>query len=169
MKKLIKTKPAIVAAIIAALLLLVFFVFHSFPVHRIAKADISSYYDSKELSMLAYIGTPWDRSIGTEVLEKADAAFSDISHSQDENKETHGLLSRYATPSERGATDEKHSLELWSAHFDSDSGYMWVYYSAETYDASGNPISQSADIPSLWTVEKNEAGEWVVVGINEHP
>ena len=74
-----------------------------------------------------------------------------------------------ATSSERGAADEKHSLELWSAHFDSDSGYMWVYYSAATYDANGNPISQSADIPSLWTVEKNETGEWVVVGIKEHP
>ena len=169
MRKLIKAKPVIVAAVIAALLLLVFFVIYSFPAHRIAKADISLYYDSKELSMIAYIGTPSDRSIGKEVLAKADAAFSDISHSQEENKETHGLLSRYSTSSERGAANEKHSLELWSAHFDSDSGYMWVYYSAATYDANGNPISQSADIPSLWTVEKNETGEWVVVGIKEHP
>lgn len=169
MRKLIKTKPVIVVAIIVVLLLLVFFVFNTFPVYRIVKADISSYYDSKELSLLAYIGTPSDRSIGKEVLAKADAAFSDISHSQEENKETHGVLSRYATSSERGAADEKHSLELWSAHFDSDSGYMWVYYSAATYDANGNPISQSADIPSLWTVEKNETGEWVVVGIKEHP
>lgn len=51
MRKLIKTKPVIVVAIIVALLLLVFFAFNNFPVYRIAKADISSYYDSKELTL----------------------------------------------------------------------------------------------------------------------
>ena len=169
MKYLIKAKPAILIALIAVCLLAVILVLCSFPLYRIATLDTSSYFTSKELSMLAYVGTPSDRRIGQDVLKNADTAFSDISHSQEQNKEMYGLLSRYTTPLERGAIDEKHSLKLLSAHFDSDSGYMWVYYSAASYDANGKPISQSSDIPSLWSVEKNEAGDWVVVGINEHP
>lgn len=169
MKNLIKAKPAILVALIAICLLAVILVLRSFPVYRIATLDTSSYFASKELSMLAYVGTPSDRSIGQDVLKKAANAFSDISHSQEQNQETHGLLSRYTTPIERGAVSEKHTLKLLSAHFDSDSGYMWVHYSAASYDTNGNPISQSSDVHSLWSVEKNEAGDWVVVGIKEHP
>lgn len=169
MKNLIKAKPAILIALIVICLLAVILVLRSFPVYRIATLDTASYFDSEELSMLAYAGTPSDRSIGQDVLKKAASAFSDIRHSQEENKDAYGLLSRYATPLERGAVSEKHILKLLSAHFDSDSGYMWVHYSAATYDANGNPISQSSDVHSLWSVEKNEAGDWVVVGIKEHP
>lgn len=164
MKKIIKSKPAIIGLCLLALILMVC----NFPVYRIAMVDGSSYYDTKEISMLAYVGTPWDRSIGKDVLEKADAAFSDISHSQEQNEAAYGLLSRYATSLERSAADEKHSLKLWSAHFDSTSGYMWVYYSAEIYDASGRVVSRSENIPSLWHIEKAN-GAWVVVGIKEHP
>ena len=169
MKNLIKEKPAILVALIAICLLAVILVLRSFPVYRIATLDTASYFDSKELSMLAYAGTPSDRSIGQGVIKKASSAFSDIRHSQEENKEVYGLLSRYATPLERGAVSEKHILKLLSAHFDSDSGYMWVHYSAATYDADGKPISQSSDVSSFWSVEKNEDGDWVVVGIKEHP
>ena len=165
MKKMIKSKPAIIAICLLAVILVVC----SFPVYRIAMVNGSSYYDTKEISMLAYIGTPWDRNIGNDVLERANAAFSDISHSQEQNEVTYGLLSRYATSVDRSAVDEKHSLKLWSAHIDSSSGYMWVYYSTEIYDASGKVISQSENIPSLWHIEKDADGAWVVVGIKEHP
>lgn len=165
MKKIIKSKPAIIAICLLALILVVC----NFPVYRIAMVDGSSYYDTEEISMLAYVGTPWDRSIAKDVLEKADTAFSDLSLSQEQNEVVYGLLSRYATSSERNAVDEKHSLKLWSAHFDSSSGYMWVYYSAEIHDASGKVISRSENIPSLWRVEKDADGAWAVVGIKEHP
>ncbi len=168
-KKKLKARSIITIAVTVVCLLAILLILHSFPVYRIAKVWSPSYYDTGEISMLAYIGSSSDRSIGNSVLRQAEAAFSDISHSREENEEAYGVLSRYATSSERGAVEEKHSLELWSAHFDASSGYMWVYYSAETYDAEGDCVSRSINIPSLWSVAKNEDGKWVVVAIKEHP
>lgn len=84
-------------------------------------------------------------------------------------EEKYGLLKRYATKSERGAVTEEHTLELWSAHFHSTDGTMWVYYSKEAYDAQGQTLCGSWKIPSLWYLEKNETGQWKVVAIKEHP
>jgi RNA polymerase sigma factor (sigma-70 family) len=61
-----------------------------------------------------------------------------------------------------------HSLELWSAHLGADEGWIWVYYSSETVSRDGSTARGSWNIPSLWRVEKNESGDWVVVQIVEH-
>ena len=103
------------------------------------------------------------------MLERAEAAFSDLHTPGAQKTEKHGLLARYAVEAELGAADESHSLELWSAHFDSTSGCMWVYYSREVYDADGKTIRGSWEIPSLWYLEKTSSGQWEIIGIKEHP
>lgn len=168
-KKKLKTKSIVTIAVTAICLLAIILALYNFPIYRIVKVWSPSYYDTGEISMLAYIGSPSDRRIANTIIRQAEDAFSDISHTKEENEEAYGVLSRYATTSERGAVEEKHSLELWSAHFDASSGYMWVYYSNETFDAKGEFVSRSIDVPSLWRVEKNDEGKWVVVEIKEHP
>lgn len=142
---------------------------HYFPVWRIAKVWWPSYFTTGEISELVYIGSWEDRETAEQVLELAELAFSDLETPDGELEEKYGLLKRYATKSERGAVTEEHSLELWSAHFHSTDGTMWVYYSKEAYDAQGRTLCGSWKIPSLWYLEKNETGQWEVVAIKEHP
>ncbi|MBP3700571.1 MAG: zf-HC2 domain-containing protein [Lachnospiraceae bacterium] len=144
---------------------------YHFPVWRAAAVQpFSGYYDSEEVSMLLYIGDPWDRIQAQSVLWQAEEAFCDISHTWEENRERYGLLSRYAFAADSyGAVDETHSLKLWSAHFEDSEGYLWVYYSQEALDADGEVIAGSWRIPSLWRVEKDADGKWIVVDIDEHP
>lgn len=158
-----------VGMLLAAVLVGLVAVIHYFPLWRIAYVWQPSYFTTGEVAQLAYIGSAEDRAIGLQVLAEAEKAFSDVSTPGEEQDEKYGVLSRYATAAERGAVSESHSLDLWSAQFHLTDGTMWVFYSQEAYDESGETICGSWRIPSLWYLEKNGAGEWEVTGIKEHP
>jgi hypothetical protein len=140
-----------------------------FPVWHIAQVWWPSYFTTGEITQLLYIGSAEDRAIAKQVLAKAEAAFCDITTPYEDKEGKYGKLSRYATEAEQGAVSEWHTLELWSADFHLTDGTMWVYYSQEAYDETGETICGSWHIPSLWYLEKNGAGEWEVVDIKEHP
>ena len=161
----------IIAAIIAAILIAGSVLLHLFPIYRIAEISLNDYYSKDQMKMALYIGSASDREEVITVLLLANKAFNDVRHTRAENEEAYGLLARYATPTDsyEGAAFNEHSLELWSAHLDENEGWVWVYYSSETFDHNGKSICGSWRIPSLWKVEKNETGEWVVVDIREHP
>ena len=161
----------IIAAILAAILIAGSVLLHLFPIYRIAEISLNDYYSKDQMKMALYIGSAFDREEVISVLLLANKAFNDVRHTRAENEEAYGLLARYATPTDsyEGAAFNEHSLELWSAHLDENEGWIWVYYSSETFDHNGKSICGSWRIPSLWKVEKNETGEWVVVDIREHP
>lgn len=142
---------------------------HYFPMYRMAQVWYPSYFETGEISDLAYIGSREDRQTSQTVLEKAEAAFSDLTTPDAQKKEKYGLLARHATEAERNAVEEKHTLELWSAHFDGSYGRMWVFYSQESYDKDGNLLRGSWNVPSLWYLEKTDSGAWEIVAIKEHP
>ena len=161
----------IIAAILAAILIAGSVLLHLFPIYRIAEISLNDYYSKDQMKMALYIGSASDREEVISVLLLANKAFNDVRHTRAENEEAYGLLARYATPTDsyEEAAFNEHSLELWSAHLDENEGWIWVYYSSETFDHNGKSICGSWRIPSLWKVEKNEIGEWVVVEIREHP
>ena len=160
----------IIAAILAAILIAGSVLLHLFPIYRIAQISLNDYYSKDQMKMALYIGSVSDREEVISVLLLANKAFNDVRHTRAENEEAYGLLARYATPTDsyEGAAFNEHSLELWSAHLDENEGWIWVYYSSETFDHNGKSICGSWRIPSLWKVEKNEIGEWVVIDIREH-
>ena len=173
-RKKFRKKAYRVAAIIAGIFIIVCVLLHFFPVYRIV--DIGSmttgnYYSSDQIAKAFYIGAASDRREAQAVLRLADQAFNDVQHTSVENEEKYGLLARYATDTDSyGDTAfNEHSLELWSAHLGKDEGYIWVYYSSETFNHDGSIAHGSRNIPSLWKVERNDSGEWVVVQIREHP
>ena len=173
-RKKFRKKAYRVAAIIAGIFIIVCVLLHFFPVYRIV--DIGSmttgnYYSSDQIAKAFYIGSASDRREAQAVLRLADQAFNDVQHTSVENEEQYGLLARYATDTDSyGDTAfNEHSLELWSAHLGKDEGYIWVYYSSETFNHDGSIAHGSRNIPSLWKVERNDSGEWVVVQIREHP
>ncbi|MCD8107950.1 MAG: zf-HC2 domain-containing protein [Oscillospiraceae bacterium] len=167
-KKIRKRKWTAVTVIIACILIISLLIYQ-FPIYRLLMVGGTSYYTSDEVSLLISIGSLSDRIEAQSVLRQADAAFQDCKHTDAECDELYGLLSRYATPSERSASYVKYSLELWSAHLGDTEGYIWVYYSQEALDTDGNTVCGSSNVPSLWKVEKNENGVWEVVSIREHP
>jgi hypothetical protein len=171
LRKKVLRVGSVIAAVIAAVLITVSLLLHFFPVYRIATISLNDYYTEDQMKMALYIGSASDREEVISVLLLANKAFNDVRHTRAENEETYGLLARYATPTDsyEDAAFNEHSLDLWSAHLDENEGWIWVYYSSETFDHNGKSICGSWRIPSLWKVEKDETGEWVVVDIREHP
>lgn len=173
-RKKFRKKAYRVAAIIAGIFIIVCVLLHFFPVYRfvdIGSMTMGNYYSSDQIAKAFYIGSASDRREAQAVLRLADQAFNDVQHTSVENEEKYGLLARYATDTDSyGDTAfNEHSLELWSAHLGKDEGYIWVYYSSETFNHDGSIAHGSRNIPSLWKVERNDSGEWVVVQIREHP
>ena len=163
-----------VAAVIAGIFITICVLLHFFPVYRIVdigSMSIGGYYSGEQIAKALYIGSASDRREAQTVLRLADQAFNDVQHTSVENEEKYGLLARYATDTDSyGDTAfNEHSLELWSAHLGKDEGYIWVYYSSETFNHDGSIAHGSRNIPSLWKVERNDSGEWIVVQIREHP
>lgn len=173
-RKKFRKKAYRFAAVIAGIFIIVCVLLHFFPVYRIVdigSMTMGNYYSSDQIAKAFYIGSASDRREAQAVLRLADQAFNDVQHTSVENEEKYGLLARYATDTDSyGDTAfNEHSLELWSAHFGKDEGYIWVYYSSETFNHDGSIAHGSRNIPSLWKVERNDSGEWVVVQIREHP
>jgi hypothetical protein len=160
-----------VAAVIAAIIIAVGVLLHFFPVYRIAEIGLGDYYSGNQIAKALYIGSASDRREAQAVLRLADKAFMDVRSTRAENEEEYGLLSRYATHTDSygDVAFNVHSLELWSAHLGEDEGWIWVYYSSETLNHDGSIAHGSRNISSLWKVERNDSGEWVVVQIREHP
>jgi hypothetical protein len=168
-RKKLRKKAFRIAAVIAAVFLAVCVLLHFFPVYRILDIGLN-YYSGDQIAMALSIGSGSDRSEAQAVLRLADQAFSDTRHTSAENEEAYGILARYATSTDSygDAAFNTHSLELWSAHLGEEDGWIWVYYSSETFDHNGDTVRGSWRIPSLWKVEKSDIGEWVVVQILEH-
>ncbi len=164
-----KLRKKLTVAVTAAMLCLLTaaVLLQIFPIYRIARVQITNDYTRDQLADLVYIGSPADRSLAQAVLRQADAAFADCRHTQEENRRLYGPLARYATDAERGAAYTEYTLQLWSAHLGETSGTLWVYYSHRAFDANGDVICGSSNIPSYWTVEKNADGEWIVVNVRE--
>lgn len=170
LKKKIRKRRWIAVSIMVAFLLVGAILLHFFPVYRIANVGGTSYFNSSEVAKLMYIGSGTDRAEAQAILRQADAAFHDWTHTSSENEELYGVLSRYATDTDRGNDMAfiNHSLELWSAHLGDTEGYLWVCYSYEVFGHQGQVVHGSQNIPSLWKVERDDTGAWVVVQIKEH-
>ena len=173
-RKKFRKKAYCVAGVVVAVLLVCCVLLHFFPVWRIVhigSMSIGNYYSKDEIAMALSIGSVSDRREAQAVLRLADKAFNDVRHTSEENEEEYGLLSRYATATDSygDVAFNEHSLELWSAHLDGNEGWIWVFYSDKTFNHDGSTACSSSRIPSLWKVEKNDDGEWIVVEIREHP
>ncbi len=146
---------------------------------RIEMQD-EEYYSNEELSYLSYAGSYQDRKTAMQIIQKADIAFSDFHHTEDENIKLYGKLWVYAhDSSEYNFKGESHTIKLLSAHFADKTGHMWILYSQSAYyedndsDSNGNVNSYNDEgcgiCESFWTLQKDENGEWTVVDIHEHP
>lgn len=163
-----KKKVAIFSTIVILIILIVI----NFPIYRLTTfLGLHNYYSWEEMQKVMYIGTPWDRAAAEDVMNLANKAFSDCRHSKIENENKYGKLSVYASSIETypDAVQTEYSLKLWSAHFGEKEGYLWVYYSQEGLDNNGEMVFESVGVASLWKVNKDAKGNWVVIEIKEHP
>lgn len=172
-RRKLRRKAYLAAAIIAAIFMVFCVLLHYFPVYRaleVGRAKFGDFYSGEEIAMALSIGSAADRREAQAVLRLADAAFNDVRHTRAENEESYGLLARYATSTDAygDLAYNEHTLELWSAHLGETEGWLWVYYSSRTYAHDGSVACGSSRIPSLWKVERSASGEWVVTQIREH-
>ena len=169
-KKVGKRKKNVIVTLVIFLLLYLFPVWHLIPVTSL---DFYSAYDA---SFLLFRGLPTNRIQVYNVIQTAEAAFSDIESTYDEAKEKYGVLSRYAIPSDdySGVITENHKLRICSIILNPSPtaehrGYMWVYYSSEALDKDGNVVCGSWRVPALWYLDKDDDGELYVKDIKEGP
>lgn len=171
-RKKIKKKIFRVCAVIATIFIACGVLIYIFPFYRIMHLiGVADCYSTEQIAKAFYIGTAADRIEAQAVLRFADKAFQDVSSTSEENKEEYGLLYRYATPTDYygDVAFNEYTLDLWSAHLGEDEGWIWVFYSSEACYHNGSPACGSWRIPSLWKVEKNDFGQWIVADIIEHP
>lgn len=174
-KKLIKRICVATISICLAVLAVVVSL-QVFPVYRVYQRKWDDSFTTEQRWMLAYIGTPGDRKIAIDIINMASlTAFSDTTHTYEENLKLYGELGQYAWDKhyfeegyERQAFYETHSLELLSAHIDKEHGYMFVKYSQQAIGENGETVSGAWDIVSLWEIEKTADGNWNVIKITEH-
>ena len=149
-----------------------------FPVYRVFQYSSKDDFVNENKIMLAYIGTPGDRKIATDIVNYASIyVFSDISHTYEENLELYGELGRYPfdlhyfdeTRGDRKALYETHSIELLSAHIDENHGYMFVEHSQQAISENGEAVAGHGKILSLWEIEKDADGNWKVISTREGP
>ena len=149
-----------------------------FPIYRVFQYSSKDDFVNENKIMLAYIGTPGDRKIATDIVNYASIyVFSDISHTYEENLELYGELGRYPfdlhyfdeTRGERKALYETHSIELLSAHIDENHGYMFVEHSQQAIGENGEAVAGHGEILSLWEIEKDADGNWKVISTREGP
>lgn len=163
-----KTRKKVVIGIAVVLLLYFFPIWHLIPV------TVNDFFSAREVSYLAFRGSPANRIAVSNIIDTAEAAFSDIQSTYDEAEEKYGALSIYATPSDdySDVIAERHKLRIWSIVLTlpptlEHRGCMWVYYSQEAVDEKGEVVTGAWRVPSLWYLDKNENGEWYVVDIKE--
>lgn len=101
------------------------------------------------------------------VRDLAEEAFSYLGNDRDEAYEKFGKLGRYSI-SHEGLFSESHTLDFITARLDGNSGYMWIKYSREGYNETGERITGCWNSKARLTLEKID-GEWVVTEILEHP
>ena len=153
----------ILAAFIGILLM-------KFPVWRYFMARPYEMSFGKEtLKELAYSGTRKDRLAVREILDEAEEAFSATGLSAEEAEEKFGQLDKctYTADSYPDAVSEKHDLKLYTAKCDGESGYLWVCFTHNAYDAKGELVSGSRDVLARWEIKKDGNGAWHVSSIME--
>lgn len=149
--------------------LMVFFQY--FPLHRVVQVWQPSWFETGEISLLAYVGSREDRRTAQPVLDLAEQAFSTLGLTQAEAAARYGQLSRccFARDIYPEVVREEHTLDLWSARFSGSYGHLWVCYSQAGYDEAGALRAGSFRVPALWTLEQTPDGAWEVISIKEHP
>jgi len=107
-----------------------------------------------------------DKKQANEIMKKIDEAFSFIGN-EDEADSSYGELSRYCITDE-DAVKENHTLQLITADFDKEIGYLWFVYNQEALDSNNQTVRGSLDILVRATLEKTDYS-WDVVNTKEHP
>lgn len=130
-----------------------------------------NYHTTGEAAALFTIGSREDHRTAKPIMDLAEEAFSSIGLTKTQARSAYGKLSEYTYCADvyEGVVSERHTLELLSAHFTSDQGLIWVYYTQEGVDESGEVITGSFRIESLWKAARGENGQWKIYDIKEHP
>lgn len=160
-------KAGIAAALTACLLLTA----HYVPLDHLFRVWKMNYHTTGEAAALFTIGSREDRRTAQPIMDLAEDAFSSIGLTKTQANSAYGKLSEYTycTDVYEDVVSERHTLELLSAHFTSNRGLIWVYYTREGLDESGEVITGSARVESLWKAALGKSGQWKIYDIKEHP
>ena len=151
-------------------LLLVLSLLRVFPFHRVAQIWGSKTFRTNEISDLFYRGDFTDVLEGKKIIRRAQNAAAQIGFTKDEAQKQFGKLSRYVYTFDNypDVVSVEWEFTLWSAHFNSSRGTMWVCITQEGKNANGETVTGHWNIPAYWVLEIQN-GQWQVTSIHEAP
>ncbi len=106
-----------------------------------------------------------DKVIAEEIIETARTVFEYQGNKEDADKSVGALAIYY----KNGVVSSKIELELITADFSKNSGYMWVVYSkayVHEYADGTTGRSGAPNVLTYWKVEKID-GSWIVTDVND--
>lgn len=170
-KKVNKHIKAGIITIVIIVLLYMFPLWHLLPVMA------TDFYSARDATYLMFRGLPTNRLQVSDIMDTAEAAFSDVESTYDEAEKKYGMLGSYysnASDINNEVVSENHRLRVWSVILnpsptDEHEGYMWVCYRSEGLDKDGNVACGSGWAPALWYLDKDKNGNWYVKDIKEAP
>ena len=151
-------------------LLLALSLLRVFPFHRVAQVWGSKTFRTNEISDLFYRGDFTDVLEGKKIIRRAQNAAAQIGFTKDEAQKQFGKLSRYVYTFDNypDVVSVESEFTLWSAHFNSSRGTMWVCITQEGKNANGETVTGHWNIPAYWVLEIQN-GQWQVTSIHEAP
>ena len=150
--------------------LLALSLFRIFPFHRVAQIWGSKTFRTNEISDLFYRGDFTDVLEGKKIIRRAQSAAAQIGFTKDEAQKQFGKLSRYVYTFDNypDVVSVESEFTLWSAHFNSSRGTMWVCITQEGKNANGETVTGHWNIPAYWVLER-QGGQWQGSGMHEAP
>ena len=127
------------------------------------------YFGADVYSEILYEYSEDERTAVNVIMETAEEIFSYVGPKVVTNRATEALERYYP---HLDIASEEHVLELITVTLDEQSGVMWVAYSRQAFDNSGNLVygagGENEKILARWELEQID-GIWIVVKINEAP
>ena len=136
------------------------------------KSDYYEKYKNYEYAFFPHYSTinnklsEKDKEIADSIIHQATLVFNFTGERKPE-KDVGALERYYFTDPEIQISKVDLKIKPIAGKFNNTGGYLWVVYSVERTDNTGEIVNGSWDIPCRWEAEKQKDGNWKVVDIDE--
>ena len=112
----------------------------------------------------------YEFEVGNGIVNKGVEVFEYTGMEQDSIAEMGdvGALDRYYYFDVKNAASQEGTFRFITCKISGNEGHVWVVYTCKRYDENGSLINSSSNILSLWYIEDQGDG-WYVVRIQEAP
>lgn len=128
------------------------------------------FYGKDLYSEIDYECSEYESEVGNMIIDRAFevARYSGAEQDSETEMGNVGALSIFYYFHNKHVVSQKVDFKFITCKITENKGHVWVVYTHVGYDNSGTRVTSSSNILSLWYIEKEGDG-WYVVRIQEAP